>query len=247
MSDLLANMSHENRTATEKSGDARFCKFCDAEHPLTTEFWYIGSRVVCKQRDRMRCAEYRKKNPEKRRETVRKSDLKHKDKRIAYRERTKGATSEKFKERYRNDSDFREKCIKRARLRGITHRAVLRERALVRQRERMASDPAFKIVRRLRTRLYHALRGYQKHATTMELLGCSKDDLIKHLESQFCDGMSWDNYGAGDGQWSIDHIIPLSKFDLTDLKQLAKACHYTNLQPLWHRGVGGNISKGNRC
>lgn len=43
--------------------------------------------------------------------------------------------------------------------------------------------------------------------------------------------MSWDNWSLKG--WHIDHIYPLSKFDLTDPKEFKKACHCTNLQPLW--------------
>ena len=78
----------------------------------------------------------------------------------------------------------------------------------------------------IRKRLYGSLIGGLR---TPDLLGCSLDELKAHLESRFSDGMSWDNYGA----WEIDHIRPLSAFDLTDLAQLRGACHFLNLQPLW--------------
>ena len=52
--------------------------------------------------------------------------------------------------------------------------------------------------------------------------------------------MSWDNKGRAG--WHIDHIIPLSAFDLTDREQVIEACHYTNLQPSWEQD---NLIKAN--
>jgi len=90
-----------------------------------------------------------------------------------------------------------------------------------------------KLRRNLRNRLWYALKGERKVGSAVRDLGCSIDFLKKHLESKFQPGMSWDNYGVGNNKWSVDHITPISLFDLTDRKQLLKACNYVNLQPLW--------------
>ena len=63
----------------------------------------------------------------------------------------------------------------------------------------------------------------------MELIGCSVEELKQHLESQFRDGMSWENYGT---TWHIDHIIPCTAFDMTDEEQQRTCFNYKNLQPL---------------
>jgi hypothetical protein len=44
--------------------------------------------------------------------------------------------------------------------------------------------------------------------------------------------MTWANYGKGEGQWEIDHIIPL-QYNNPSLEQVIQRCHWTNLQPLW--------------
>ena len=106
-----------------------------------------------------------------------------------------------------------------------------------RHKQRAASDPQYRLARSLRGRLSLALKGQLKVARTLELLGCTLEDLQKHLESQFKDGMTWENYG----EWHIDHIKPCASFDLTDPAQQRLCAHYTNLQPLW---AAENISKG---
>ncbi len=66
---------------------------------------------------------------------------------------------------------------------------------------------------------------------TVDLIGYSMDDLRGHLERQFRDGMTWDNYG----EWHIDHIIPLASFSFTSLDdpELRRAWSLPNLRPLW--------------
>ncbi len=103
------------------------------------------------------------------------------------------------------------------------------------QKNRRRTDTNFRLADNLRSRIACALRNGQKAGSAVRDLGCSIEYLKKHhLESQFQPGMTWDNYGNKAGCWSIDHIKPLSKFDLTDRQQFLEACHYTNLQPLWH-------------
>lgn len=97
------------------------------------------------------------------------------------------------------------------------------------------NEPAFKLAHNLRTRLREVIgSGKLRSGRTGRLLGCSYEDLRTYLESQFCQGMTWENHGLGAGTWQIDHIRPLASFDLTNQTQLTQACHYTNLQPLWY-------------
>jgi len=65
-------------------------------------------------------------------------------------------------------------------------------------------------------------------------LGCTPQEAKKHLESLFLDGMSWENYGDHrNNGWEIDHIIPISSFDLTKEENIYKCFNYKNIQPLW--------------
>lgn len=93
------------------------------------------------------------------------------------------------------------------------------------------SDVNTKLRMSLRNRVNKMLRNGQKKGSAIKDLGCSVEELKIWLESQFKPGMTWENWKL-DG-WHIDHIIPLSSFDLSNIEQFKKACHYTNLQPLW--------------
>lgn len=98
-------------------------------------------------------------------------------------------------------------------------------------KERPLIDENFRLARNLRKRLRASMKSGFKTGSAVEDLGMSIDDFKNYLESKFVDGMTWENYGRYG--WHIDHIIPLSKFDLTDREQVKVACHYSNLQPMW--------------
>lgn len=86
----------------------------------------------------------------------------------------------------------------------------------------------------IRTNIRDALHrkgGDKKERGWESLVGYSIKDLMKHLQKQFIDGISWENYG----EWHIDHIIPVSKFNFTSIDDFDfKRCWaLSNLQPLW--------------
>ena len=107
---------------------------------------------------------------------------------------------------------------------------------------RKKTDPVFKVSVNMRSRIRIFIRKTShitKRDKTFVYVGCTPDFLKEHIEKQFTEGMSWDNYGLRG--WHIDHIIPLSSAKTEE--DVYKLCHYTNLQPLWAKD---NISKGNK-
>lgn len=112
-----------------------------------------------------------------------------------------------------------------------------------RKKQRYHSEPCFRLANNIRSRVANAVRDRRytkpKAGSSTALLGCTYEELRVYLEKLFLPGMTWDNQG----EWHIDHKVPLSCLDLTDPEQFSKAVHYTNLQPLWARD---NYAKSNK-
>jgi hypothetical protein len=104
--------------------------------------------------------------------------------------------------------------------------------------KKRATDLNWRLLLNLRARLVSALRGQNKSASTVKLLGCTIESLWLYLESRFKEGMSRENYGKF---WEVDHIIPCVLFDLTKEDHQRRCFHYSNLQPLT---VAANRRKG---
>lgn len=106
---------------------------------------------------------------------------------------------------------------------------LIKQRSKEYMYNRIENDLGFKILQRCRSRLYKAIKGHTKSASTQKLIGCTVEHLLNHLESQFTEGMTWDNYG----EWHIDHIKPCSSFNFTKREEQFECFNYKNLQPLW--------------
>jgi len=117
---------------------------------------------------------------------------------------------------------------------------VIKSRS-ARRRFKYHSVPCVKIAIRCRSRLARVLKKELRSENAIQLLGCSLEDAVKHIESLFKPGMSWSNWNYNG--WHLDHIKPLVSFDLTDPEQLKVACHISNLQPLWKNE---NLSKSRK-
>ena len=95
-----------------------------------------------------------------------------------------------------------------------------------------------KLLISLRKQLNKLIRR-KKTSSTLIYLGCTPKELKEHIEAQFKEGMSWENYGRNG--WHIDHIRPCASFNLNIEEDIYKCFNFKNLQPLWE---SENCSKG---
>lgn len=70
------------------------------------------------------------------------------------------------------------------------------------------------------------------------------EDLKKHLESLFLEGMSWNNYG----EWHVDYKIPVSFSNIISYtcEDFKKCWSLDNLQLLWAKDNKDNKDKKNK-
>jgi len=98
-------------------------------------------------------------------------------------------------------------------------------------RERRKNDPEFRLRMNIRGAFRHFLKGNKEKLTSEYLKDCgyTRKELTKHLEEQFDQNMTWDNYGS---YWHVDHIIPQSAFDYKNDQHIKWCWSLENLRPL---------------
>lgn len=107
---------------------------------------------------------------------------------------------------------------------------------------RRREDPKYRIHSGISSAISYSLKGKKAWRNWEKLVGYSIEDLIRHLEQQFDDNMSWSNYGT---YWHIDHKKPKSWFNYTNPedKEFRECWGLLNLQPL---EKGANMRKGDK-
>ncbi len=212
----------------------KICKTCQLTLP--SESFYFSTRhkdrltAECKECCKFKRKRWYQNNKERAKKTNRDWDKANPDKKREYLRRAKEKMGDKALREYHCNYNK-------------LNKERLSKRKKERHHERLKNDFYYKLKRQLRRRIFMAFKRAKtsKSTSTYELVGCPLPELKKHIESKFCEGMSWDNHGKFG--WHIDHIIPCSSFDLTILEEQKKCFHYSNLQPLW---AADNLRKGSK-
>lgn len=109
------------------------------------------------------------------------------------------------------------------------------------RRKKYHENPIYNLVCKIRsrTRTCIASKKLKKDLGFYDYLGCTGEELYKHIQGLFTDGMSWELVMSG--KIEIDHIIPLATAD--SIEDVYRLSHFLNLQPLW---VKDNRKKSNK-
>jgi hypothetical protein len=216
-----------NKLTASKDGLNYVCRKCAAEKFAANKEKYMTSQKLYVAKNKTlikeRVSVYREKNKDYLSERCAKYYSKNKDK-----------ISQKAKE-------YREKNKEIIAVKKSQYAKNNRLRILDRQRkwnnEKIKTDSVYAAKVRIRNLIAAAFRNknYTKKSKTFEILGCSYNDFMIHIESQFKDGMSWERIG----EIHFDHIVPLATAKTE--QDIIKLNHYSNYQPLW---AADNLKKG---
>ncbi|AUR97483.1 coil containing protein [Vibrio phage 1.239.O._10N.261.52.F6] len=163
--------------------------------------------------ERMR--KYREQNKEEAIDRARKYREQNKDKIAEYREQNKDKRAE-INRKYREQN---------------------KEKIAERMRKWQKANPEQVFIRNTLNRILNNWKGGRAKAE--DLLGYTCEQLREHIESQFDDGMSWDNRS----EFHIDHIKPVKAFLDEGVTDPSIINALDNLQPLW---AHENLSKSAR-
>lgn len=198
------------------------CSVCAEEKEATTEFFYLDKRGSldsrCKSCVKAAAQENYAKNRERKIATSAAWRRANPEKFVAYRAKYESAPGSAKK-----ISDAKKKHAE-------IHADRIAERRRERERRRWLEDVNYRLAKVMAHQLRRGLAAGKANVAWEELAGYTVDVLRAHLEAQFDKSMSWENYGK---EWHIDHITPVSSFDLLAGRDVVRQCwSLANLRPL---------------
>lgn len=228
------NATEFSKDRRKKSGLRCCCKACQAAYRQTTKDYHRAYAEANRERLRALHKQWRDRNPERLKSYEDKLSDEKKAEKKACRQRYYQENKASI---YAKQREYKAKNVERIREISRESAQRLKEQRNEKSRVRFASDPLYAMSYRARNRIRYALKrgGYKKNSASAEILGCDWDTFKRHIESQFRDGMSWDNMK----EWHLDHIIPLSSAKSEE--EILRLVRYENIRPLW---AHQNLSKG---
>jgi hypothetical protein len=173
----------------------------------------------------------------------------------------------KRRQKYRTDEEYRKQTIKSAsefkRVKVVERQKIKEEQqekiglenkqcnycSIVKHKDRFRynrlkckdcerEEPKEKFKRYIRTRIYNCLKN-NKNKSSVEYLGCSSDEYFRWIFNNN-NNYLLENYGK---EWHVDHVIPISKFNLNNSEEQLTAFNWRNTMPL---SCKENLSKNNK-
>ncbi len=234
------DVSFFGKNRQHKNGISNFCKLCNNKK---IEKYRNSNKEKIKERKRLEYLKYkdryaeankkrREKNPEYNKKYLSKYYSENKEilkiKQKEYYENNKDIILEKQKNYILNNKDRRKKYHTEYREKFKNKLKNYHKEYL---KNRRNNDILFKLKGILshRVRCFLKSRDIRKNNRIKDIIGCDLNEFKIHIELQFKEGMSWDNYGYYG--WHIDHKIPLASAKTEE--EMYNLFHYSNLQPLW--------------
>lgn len=145
-------------------------------------------------------------------------------------------TTKTYREANKDKIRERRKVYREANKEKISakHRTpAYKQRRSERRKERRQEDCAYRLRKIVSKHVWAAIKkqGSTKGGSTFSALPYTPSDLVEHIEKQFDETMTWENYGT---YWEVDHIYPQSllPYDSFDHPNFHKCWALDNLQPL---------------
>jgi len=153
---------------------------------------------------------------------------------------TKERKRKNYDKWYEQNKEHRKEYLKQWRTENIDKWKKLKRDY---ERNRKSRDPLYKLISNFRTAIYQVLKesNVEKNGHYFDILGYTPEELINHLEKQFTEGMTWENYG----EFHVDHKLPISSFNIKEIgdEEFMRCWCLDNLQPMWGEE---NIRKSNK-